>query len=109
MQVAFPHCATCFGRCYSGGAALISDAKNLFDGISRLLASSPSRELPKPVHNAEANNTSENGNLPTVENGVLHSIERTASADPEEKEQNYTSPQKEKPAINEDVQGSPAL
>ncbi|KAK6119576.1 hypothetical protein DH2020_046678 [Rehmannia glutinosa] len=56
--VAFPHCATCFGRCYPGGAALITDANNLFDGIGRLLANSPSRELPKPVHNAEVKNAS---------------------------------------------------
>ncbi|KAK6118320.1 hypothetical protein DH2020_047891 [Rehmannia glutinosa] len=107
VEVVFPHCATCFGRCYTGGAALISDSKNLFDGISRLLASSPSRGLPKPVHNAEPNSISENGNLPTVENGVATGIKRTASAGLEEKEPNYDSPQKDKTATNEDVQGSP--
>lgn len=108
MQVAFPHCATIFGRCYPGGAALITDAKNLFDGIGRLLATSPSRELPKPVHNAEPKNVAENGNLPVVANGVLHSIERTASASLEENEQNYVSSEKEvKTAISEDTQRSP--
>ncbi|KAI3468102.1 hypothetical protein Pfo_024765 [Paulownia fortunei] len=110
IEVAFPHCANCFGRCYPGGAALITDAKNLFDGIDRLLATSPSRELPKPVHNAEVKNATENGNLPMVENGVLHGIERTASDSLEEKEKSYVGPQKEeKTAISEDTQRSPVL
>ncbi|KAL0394188.1 UNVERIFIED_CONTAM: Conserved oligomeric Golgi complex subunit [Sesamum latifolium] len=108
IEVAFPHCATCFNRCYPGGAALITDAKNLFDGISRLLATSTSRELPKPVHNTEAKNVAENGTPRTVENGVLHGVERTASLSPEEKEQNNVSPQKEeKTTIREDAQRSP--
>ncbi|KAK6161989.1 hypothetical protein DH2020_001830 [Rehmannia glutinosa] len=107
IEVAFPHCATCFGRCYPGGAALITDANNLFDGIGRLLANSPSRELPKPVHNAEVKNASENGNLAMVENGVPHGIGRTVSANLEEKKQSYVSPQKEeKTAISEDTQRS---
>ncbi|KAL3655720.1 conserved oligomeric Golgi complex component [Castilleja foliolosa] len=84
IEGVFPYCATCFVRCYPGGAALITDAKtNLFDGIGRLLAtSSPAREQPKPVvRNTEVKNASENGNLPTVvENGALHSVERTKSA-----------------------------
>ncbi|KAG8375694.1 hypothetical protein BUALT_Bualt10G0127200 [Buddleja alternifolia] len=110
VEVAFPHCATCFGRCYPGGAALITDAKNLFDGIGRLLATSPSRELPKPVHKAEANNVSENGNTPVVENGAPHTIERTASDSLEEKEENNASPpKKEKLASNEDAQRPPVL
>ncbi|KAL0311856.1 UNVERIFIED_CONTAM: Conserved oligomeric Golgi complex subunit [Sesamum radiatum] len=110
IEVAFPHCAICFNRCYPGGAALITDAKNLFDGISRLLATSTSRELPKPVHNTEAKNVAENGNPPTVENGVLHGVERTASLSQEEKEQNNVSPQKEeKTTIREDAQRSPVL
>ncbi|KAL6512220.1 conserved oligomeric Golgi complex component [Orobanche hederae] len=69
-SVAFPYCATCFGRCYPGGSAMVSDAKNLFSGISRLLASSRSRELPKPVHNAETKNIPNKCNFPTVENSV---------------------------------------
>ncbi|CAA0838416.1 conserved oligomeric Golgi complex component-related / COG complex component-related [Striga hermonthica] len=109
VEVAFPHCATCFGRCYPGSAALISDAKNLFDGLSRLLASSPSRELPKPTINAEANtntNTSENGNSPTVENGVMNGIQRTTSSTLSEKNQDYTSPLKDRVDSHEDVKGS---
>ncbi|XWS70227.1 hypothetical protein CRYUN_Cryun03dG0030400 [Craigia yunnanensis] len=46
--IAFPHCATCFGRCYPGGAALIMDAKNLYDGVGRLLTISSVKESPKP-------------------------------------------------------------
>ncbi|KAL6544338.1 conserved oligomeric Golgi complex component [Orobanche gracilis] len=107
-EVAFPYCATCFGRCYPGGSALISDAKNLFSGISRLLASSRSRELPKPIHNAETKNTSDNGNLPTVENSVTNGIERTASAGLEKKEEDSSNQQKDKAdTINEDVHKSP--
>ncbi|XP_057799711.1 conserved oligomeric Golgi complex subunit 8 [Salvia miltiorrhiza] len=99
IEVAFPHCAACFGRCYPGGAALITDAKKMFDGISRLLATSPSRELPKPVQNqnAEAKNASENGNAnaPVVENGARRSIERSGSSSQDEKEQNHVSSEKE--------------
>ncbi|KAL6530730.1 conserved oligomeric Golgi complex component [Orobanche gracilis] len=107
-EVAFPYCATCFGRCYPGGSALISDAKNLFSGITRLLASSRSRELPKPVHNAETKNIPDNCNLPTVENSVTNGIKRTASAGLEKKEEDYNNQQKDKAdTINEDVHKSP--
>ncbi|XP_047973606.1 conserved oligomeric Golgi complex subunit 8-like [Salvia hispanica] len=97
VEVAFPHCAACFGRCYPGGAALITDAKNLFDGINRLLATSPSRELPKPVQNQniEIKNASENGNASVIENGVSHGIERTGSSSHDEKEPNSVSSEKE--------------
>ncbi|XP_062159644.1 conserved oligomeric Golgi complex subunit 8 [Alnus glutinosa] len=81
IEVAYPHCATCFGRCYPGGAALIMDAKNLYDGIGRLLTVSPSRDLSKPVNNAEEKSISENGNSPVVENGVAADFEQTTSAD----------------------------
>ncbi|KAK9101395.1 hypothetical protein Scep_024825 [Stephania cephalantha] len=71
VEVAFPHCATCFGRCYPGGAALISDSKSLFDGIRKLLADSSARELPKPVMNSEGSHIAENGtNTIVVDNGV---------------------------------------
>ncbi|KAL7150855.1 hypothetical protein ABFS83_05G141900 [Erythranthe nasuta] len=92
IETVFPHCATCFGRCYLGGAALISDAKSLFVGIDRLLA----KQASKTIHK-------------TSENGVHHTIARTASASLDEKEQNYTSPQKAYPAINEEIQESPVL
>lgn len=108
MQVAFPHCTTCFGRCYPGGAALITDAKNLFEGISRLLATAPSRELPKPVHNAEAKNASENGSMPAVENGVHHGVEQTGSSGGDESRRNHVSSEKEvKADTSEETQKSP--
>ncbi|XP_071920206.1 conserved oligomeric Golgi complex subunit 8 [Coffea arabica] len=91
LEVVFPHCAMCFGRCYPGGASLITDAKNLFDGITRLVINSPSRELPRSVPSVEGKNISENGNLPSLENGVVSSIERTASANLEEQQNNLTS------------------
>lgn len=93
IEVVFPHCATCFGRCYPGGATLITDAKNSFDGLVRLLATSSARELPKPVHNAEGKNISENGNLHVVENGVIPNTERTSSDNLDEKEQNNITPE----------------
>lgn len=96
FQVAFPHCVTCFGRCYPGGAALIADAKTLFDGISRLLATSSSRELPKPVRNSEAKSISENGDVPNKENGEIPSAEQTESTNTEEEPNNVPSENEEK-------------
>lgn len=86
IEVAYPHCATCFGRCYPGGSALILEAKNLFNGIGRLLTLSPSRELPKPTNNGTDGRKSapENGDMPKVENGVNTGIERTGSASADE-------------------------
>lgn len=69
IEVAYPHCATCFGRCYIGGSTFIMDAKNVYDGISRLVETSSARELPKPVNNGEANAIAENGEVPKVDNG----------------------------------------
>lgn len=48
---------------------LILDAKNLYDGIGRLLTVSSSRELPKTVSNAEEKTITENGEMPALENG----------------------------------------
>ncbi|XP_076888485.1 conserved oligomeric Golgi complex subunit 8-like [Bidens hawaiensis] len=68
IEVAYPHCATCFGRCYPGGSSLITDGNNLFEGLNRLLTTSSSRHLPKRVQNAE---TKETDDSPAVENGVV--------------------------------------
>ncbi|GFY96731.1 conserved oligomeric Golgi complex component-related / COG complex component-like protein [Actinidia rufa] len=100
IEVAYPHCAACFGRCYPGGAALIADAKNFFDGIGCLLATSPPKELPKPVQNTEGKSLSENGNVAVVENGITLNIERTESSNMDsENEQNMTPQSEEKPAV----------
>lgn len=65
IEVAYPHCAKCFGRCYPpGGGIIITDAKSVYDGIGRLLAT---REVPKPVNTTKPE---ENGNL---ENGLVRS------------------------------------
>lgn len=97
IEVAFPQCVTCFGRCYPGGAALIADAKTLFDGISQLLATSSSRELPKPVCNSEAKSVSENGDVTNKENGEIPSTEQTESTNTEEEPDNVPSENEEKP------------
>lgn len=95
IEVAYPHCATCFGRCYPGGAALISDAKNLFDGIGRLLAA---KALPKPIQNEERKSISENGSPNVVENGVMPNAGQTAgSSNVDDKEENITLETEEKP------------
>lgn len=70
-QVAFPHCATCFGRCYPSGSVLIMDAKGSFDGLTRLLSVSSSREIPRRAQSTDTQNILENGSSSMVENGVI--------------------------------------
>nr|GLL47034.1 conserved oligomeric Golgi complex subunit 8-like [Ipomoea trifida] len=101
IEVAFPHCVTCFGRCYPGGATLIADAKNLFEGISKLLATSPSRELPKPIHTVENKTISENGNLPSVENDGTPNGDQSGDTNSEEKEEDKISPVSEEKPVDE--------
>ncbi|XP_062020236.1 conserved oligomeric Golgi complex subunit 8 [Rosa rugosa] len=101
IEITYPHCANCFGRCYPGGAALVMDAKSLYDGIGRLLTVSTSRGLPKPVgeenkdkpvgdenkHESEKSIT-ENGDMPVVENGVTPVVEQTNETSADEREEN---------------------
>nr|GMD92423.1 conserved oligomeric Golgi complex subunit 8 [Ipomoea batatas] len=101
IEVAFPHCVTCFGRCYPGGATLIADAKNLFEGISKLLATSPSRELPKPIHTVENKTISENGNLPSVENDGTPNGDQSGDTNSEEKEEDKIPPVSEEKPVDE--------
>lgn len=104
IEVAFPHCATCFGRCYLGGASLITDSKGLFDGISRLVTASTSKGFPKPVNNSENKNATENGDAPPAENGVMaNGEEQTESLGTDEKEENNTSPQTEEKPVDDDA------
>lgn len=86
IEVAYAHCATCFGRCYPGGASLIMDAKNLYDGIGRLLTVTPARQIVKLVNNAERKSISENGDSPVVENRVVASVEQITSTNADETE-----------------------
>lgn len=81
IEVAYPHCATCFGRCYPGGSSLIIEGKHMFEGITRLLTTSSSRQLPKRVQNIEPKSVSENGNPPAVENGVVTDVEEAEKSD----------------------------
>ncbi|TYI79767.1 hypothetical protein E1A91_D05G044100v1, partial [Gossypium mustelinum] len=89
-RVAFPHSATCFGRCYPGGAALIMDAKNLYDGFGRLSTIASLKEPSKPVSNVEEKTTSENGDFrqAVMENGVepTGTIDETRISNADEKE-----------------------
>nr|GEY26280.1 conserved oligomeric Golgi complex subunit 8 [Tanacetum cinerariifolium]GEY34517.1 conserved oligomeric Golgi complex subunit 8 [Tanacetum cinerariifolium] len=80
VEVAYPHCATCFGRCYPGGSSLITDGENLFEGITRLLTTHSSRQLPKKIkkdETSETKNVSENGNSSTVANGSVEDAKET--------------------------------
>ncbi|KAM7507497.1 hypothetical protein LguiA_017950 [Lonicera macranthoides] len=86
IEVAYPHCATCFSRCYTGGASLVTDAKNLFDGIGRLLANSRSREIPRQGNSLERK-VSENGNLPVVEDGEAAKVEEPERNGVDDKEE----------------------
>ncbi|PRQ27993.1 putative oligomeric Golgi complex subunit 8, cullin repeat-like-containing [Rosa chinensis] len=101
IEITYPHCANCFGRCYPGGAALVMDAKSLYDGIGRLLTVSTSRGLPKPVgeenkdkpvgdENKDDSEKSitENGDMPVVENGVTPVVEQTNETSADEREEN---------------------
>lgn len=45
------------------------DAKNVYDGIRRLVEASSAREHPKPVNNREASGIAENGEVPKMDNG----------------------------------------
>ncbi|KMZ66602.1 putative Conserved oligomeric Golgi complex component [Zostera marina] len=47
IEAVFPYCATCFGRCYPGGLELITECKNLFDGVNQLLTVSHGQGLKK--------------------------------------------------------------
>lgn len=66
------------------------DAKNLYEGLGRLLTISSTKEPPKPGSNGEEKTASENGDLPpqpVVENGVEPMVDNAA----DEKEQNSPS------------------
>ncbi|XP_065850352.1 conserved oligomeric Golgi complex subunit 8 [Euphorbia lathyris] len=100
IEVAYPHCATCFGRCYPGGTALIMDAKNIYDGIGSLLATSSLRELPKPLNKPEEAKITVNGDLPVIENGIT-SGEKTPDINIDEREQKTPSLETDEKQTNE--------
>ncbi|XP_057537243.1 conserved oligomeric Golgi complex subunit 8 [Amaranthus tricolor] len=79
MEVAFPYCSTCFGRCYPGGATLIMDAKGSFDGLTRLLSVSSSREIPRRTQSLDLHSISENESSSTLENGIIPESEQKDS------------------------------
>ncbi|VVB14186.1 unnamed protein product [Arabis nemorensis] len=89
VEMVFPHCATCFGRCYPGGATIVMDAKNVYDGLGRILAASsspePSNKLAKTI-STDAKNAPENGDVTSqVE-------EKQVESPPDEKEENSSIP-----------------
>jgi len=72
------------------------DAKNIYDGIRRLVEASSARELPKPVsNNGEASGIAENGEVPKMDNG-----ETPDAKEPDAKESEAINTESE--AINTD-------
>ncbi|KAJ6803098.1 conserved oligomeric Golgi complex subunit 8 [Iris pallida] len=71
IEVAYPYCAACFGRCYPNGATLIIQSRSTFDGISQLLKVSPVKGLKNPVGKLEAKKSSENGGDLVVDKATI--------------------------------------
>ncbi|KAK8940498.1 hypothetical protein KSP39_PZI010582 [Platanthera zijinensis] len=63
IEVAYPYCATCFGRCYPNGAALIMERMGMFNSINQLFIVSPIRALKKSSDNADKVTVAENGDV----------------------------------------------
>ncbi|CAD5183895.1 unnamed protein product [Musa acuminata subsp. malaccensis] len=55
-EVAHPYCATCFGRCYPNGANLISEQRNLFNGVCQLFVIPLSKGLKDSLESQEEKN-----------------------------------------------------
>ncbi|KAM0932715.1 putative oligomeric Golgi complex subunit 8, cullin repeat-like-containing domain superfamily [Dioscorea sansibarensis] len=68
LEVAYPYCAACFGRCYPNGATLITDHRNVLDGLSQLVAVSPARGLKTPADKAHPKVTPANGEVKLIDN-----------------------------------------
>ncbi|KAL5715814.1 conserved oligomeric Golgi complex component [Ranunculus cassubicifolius] len=72
VEIVCPHCTMCFGRCYPGGAALITESHSSFTEVSKLLAVAP----PKQVPQVESNKViTENGGV--MGNGTSTDVEDT--------------------------------
>ncbi|KAG1367573.1 conserved oligomeric Golgi complex subunit 8 [Cocos nucifera] len=69
IEVAYPYCATCFGRCYPNGATLIIECRSVFYGVSQLLTISPVKGPRNSTKNTKAKQTTENGDSLVVDNG----------------------------------------
>ncbi|XP_010938315.1 conserved oligomeric Golgi complex subunit 8 [Elaeis guineensis] len=69
IEVAYPYCATCFGRCYPNGATLVIECRSMFDGVSQLLTISPVKAVKNSVENTEVKQTTENGGALVLDNG----------------------------------------
>lgn len=62
------------------------DAKGLYEGVSRLLAVSPAREIPEPANHSGERAVSENGEGPVLENGDSSSITEPPNSNSDENE-----------------------
>ncbi|CAH2072956.1 unnamed protein product [Thlaspi arvense] len=87
VEVVFPHCATCFGRCYPGGASIVMDAKSAYEGLGRILAASSS-----PEPSSKPARTSSTDTKSASENGVTSQVEEKQVENPNEKEDNSPIP-----------------
>ncbi|OAY78611.1 Conserved oligomeric Golgi complex subunit 8 [Ananas comosus] len=82
IEVAFPYCATCFGRCYPNGATLIIESRSLFDGVGRLITIPPARTN-SSVDNVEEKQqfVDNGGNTSIADNGPLADEQKVEVAD----------------------------
>ncbi|XP_020578020.1 conserved oligomeric Golgi complex subunit 8 isoform X2 [Phalaenopsis equestris] len=71
VEVACPYCATCFGRCYPNGTALITERRGSFDGVSQLLTVSSNRGFKKSSDNVETIKAAENGDAMMEEKSAI--------------------------------------
>ncbi|WOK91333.1 hypothetical protein Cni_G00024 [Canna indica] len=69
IEVAYPYCATCFGRCYPNGATLIMEHKSMFDSVSQLFAPPPIKGLKDSVVSNEKKHHIEGANDSAPANG----------------------------------------
>ncbi|KAK1273437.1 hypothetical protein QJS04_geneDACA012520 [Acorus gramineus] len=80
IEVAYPYCAMCFGRCYPGGAVLITEFRNSLDGVMRLLSVSPARGLQK-AKSMDVTVSLNRGEVSAVDNGGSAVLEKTVVTD----------------------------
>ncbi|RWW66782.1 hypothetical protein BHE74_00025841 [Ensete ventricosum] len=81
-EVAYPYCATCFGRCYPNGATLIMEQRGMLDGVSQLLAAIPPPMMKgsrNSLDSKEEKHPTDGAGATMAENGALVNDEEPGS------------------------------
>ncbi|CAL9129153.1 unnamed protein product [Musa acuminata var. zebrina] len=80
IEVAYPYCATCFGRCYPNGATLIMEHRGMLDGVSQLLAViPPTKGSRNSLDSKEEKHPTDGGGATMAENGASVNDEEPGS------------------------------